>query len=146
MPHELDRLFRPRSVAVVGASENDPSRMGTRTLHDLVDSGWDGEVFPVSSRHDALYGRRAYRSLRELPTAPDVVLVGNRPHVIRDAKLFAAQRYPVPIFIKQGINRWEYVGNYMVERYSTDPGELQSLRKKAARPHAVGALYLKKVE
>ena len=74
MPHELDRLFRPRSVAVVGASENDPSRMGTRTLHDLVDSGWDGEVFPVSSRHDALYGRRAYRSLRELPTAPDVVL------------------------------------------------------------------------
>ena len=74
MPHELDRLFRPRSVAVVGASENDPSRMGTRTLHDLVDSGWDGEVFPVSSRHDALYGRSAYRSLRELPTAPDVVL------------------------------------------------------------------------
>ncbi|MFN8466443.1 MAG: hypothetical protein U0X20_12875 [Caldilineaceae bacterium] len=80
------------------------------------------------------------------PTAPDVVLVGNRPHVIRDAKLFAAQRYPVPIFIKQGINRWEYVGNYMVERYSIDPGELQSLRKKAARPHAVGALFLKKVE
>jgi len=80
------------------------------------------------------------------PTAPDVVLVGNRPHVLRDAKLFAAQRYPVPIFIKQGINRWEYVGNYMVERYSTDPGELQSLRKKAARPHAVGALFLKRVE
>jgi acyl-CoA synthetase (NDP forming) len=74
VPHELDRLFRPRSVAVVGASENDPSRMGTRTLHDLVASGWDGEVFPVSSRHDALYGLRTYRSLRELPTAPDVVL------------------------------------------------------------------------
>ena len=80
------------------------------------------------------------------PTAPDIVLVGNRAHVIRDAELFARQSYPVPIFIKQGVNRWEYVGNYVVARYATDPAELQSLRKEAARPHAVAALFLKRVE
>ena len=40
MPHELDLLFRPRRVAVVGAGPNDPTRMGTRTLHDLVHAGW----------------------------------------------------------------------------------------------------------
>ena len=80
------------------------------------------------------------------PTAPDVVLVGDRPHVIRDAKLFATQQYPVPVFIKQATNQWEYVGNYVVERYSTDPVELQQLRSKAKRPHAVGALFLKKIE
>mgnify|MGYP001163345183 FL=1 len=80
------------------------------------------------------------------PTAPDVVLVGDRPHVIRDAKLFATQQYPVPVFIKHATNQWEYVGNYVVERYSTDPVELQQLRRKAKRPHAVGALFLKKIE
>lgn len=70
----LDSLFRPRSVAVVGACPNDPTRMGTRTLHDLVGSGWNGRIFPVSSRHESLYGMPVYRSLRELPQAPDVVL------------------------------------------------------------------------
>ena len=74
MPHELDRLFRPQSVAVVGAGPNDPARMGTRTLHDLVQSGWSGEIFPVSTRHQALYGLRVWRSLRDLPASPDVVI------------------------------------------------------------------------
>lgn len=74
MPHDLDRLFRPAHVAIVGASRNDPSRMGTRTLHDLVHSGWRGSIWPVSTRHDVLYGLRVWRSLRELPGAPDVVL------------------------------------------------------------------------
>lgn len=74
MPLELDRLFRPRRVAIVGAGPNEPGRMGTRTLHDLVQSGWTGEILPVSSRHDELYGLRVWRSLRDLPGPPDVVL------------------------------------------------------------------------
>lgn len=74
MPHELDRLFRPKSVAIVGAGPNDPARMGTRTLFDLVHAGWQGQIWPVSSRHEELYGLRVWRSLRDLPGAPDVVL------------------------------------------------------------------------
>lgn len=70
----LDRLFRPRRVAVVGASPNDPRRMGTRTMHDLVESGFGGEVYPVSARHAEICGRRAFPSLREVPASPDVVL------------------------------------------------------------------------
>ena len=74
MPLELDRLFVPTSVAIVGAGPNDSGRMGTRTLFDLVGSGWKGTIWPVSSRHDELYGLPVWRSLRELPGAPDVVL------------------------------------------------------------------------
>ena len=74
MPHELDRLFRPDSVAIVGAGPNDPARMGTRTLHDLVHAGWGGRIWPVSTRHAELYGLRVFGSLRELPAAPDVVI------------------------------------------------------------------------
>ncbi len=74
MPHPLDRLLRPRSVAIVGAGPNDPTRMGTRTLHDLVRAGWPGQILPVSTRYDEIEGLRAWRSLRELPVAPDVVL------------------------------------------------------------------------
>jgi acetate---CoA ligase (ADP-forming) len=70
----LDSLLRPRSVAIVGACPNDPTRMGTRTLYDLAGSSWNGRILPVSTRHESLYGLPVYRSLRDLPQAPDVVL------------------------------------------------------------------------
>lgn len=70
----LDLLFRPRRVAVVSAGLNDPTRMGTRTLHDLVRSGWKGKIYPISSRHVELYCLQVYRSLCDVPEAPDVVL------------------------------------------------------------------------
>ncbi len=70
----LDTLFRPRRVAIVGAAPNDPRRMGTRTMYDLVNSAWQGEIFPISTRHEEIYGRCAYASLRDVPAPPDVVL------------------------------------------------------------------------
>lgn len=79
------------------------------------------------------------------PTAPEIVLVGDKPNVIRDAELFAAQREAVPVFIKQQSNHWEYVGDFAVERYSRDPAELQPLRIKVGRPHAIGVLFLRRV-
>ena len=78
-------------------------------------------------------------------TASEIVLVGDRPNVIRDAEVFAAQGDAVPIFIKQQSNHWEYVGDYSVERYSQDSDELGPLRRKAERPHAVGVLFLKRM-
>lgn len=73
-PSDLDRLFRPHCIAIVGASANDPSRMGTRTLYDLVNSAWKGQIYPVSTRHQELYGLPVFQSLRDVPQAPDVVL------------------------------------------------------------------------
>ncbi len=76
--------------------------------------------------------------------APDIVLVGDAPNVIRDAEVFAKQLDPVPVFIKLQVNQWEYVGDYVVERYSKDPKELEPMRRQEGRPHAVGALFLKR--
>lgn len=88
-PIGLDRLFRPASVAVVGASAHDPARQGTRTLFDLLDNGWAGHIYPVSSRHESLYDLPVYRSLRDLPQAPDVVVArvpsAAVPSVVDDA-------------------------------------------------------------
>lgn len=73
-PSDLDRLFHPHCIAIVGASANDPTRMGTRTLHDLVSFGWKGQIYPVSTRHQELYGLPVFQSLRDVPQSPDVVL------------------------------------------------------------------------
>jgi acyl-CoA synthetase (NDP forming) len=67
----LDRLLRPRSVAIVGASER-PS-VG-RTLVEALDSiGFRGEVYPVNPRYENLLGRRCYPSVANLPRDVDVV-------------------------------------------------------------------------
>lgn len=73
-PRSLDTLFRPRRVAVLGATPNIPTRMGTRTVHDLVATGWTGEIYPVSARQGEICGLPVHASLRDVPAAPDVVL------------------------------------------------------------------------
>ena len=73
----LDRLFRPRSVAVVGAS-TDPAKIGGRPLRFLREHGFAGDVWPVNPRADEIGGIRCYPSIQALPGTPDaaIVLVG----------------------------------------------------------------------
>jgi acyl-CoA synthetase (NDP forming) len=75
----LDRLFRPRSVAVVGAS-TDPAKIGGRPLRFLREHGFAGEVWPVNPRAEDIAGLRCYPSVDALPGTPDaaIVLVGAR--------------------------------------------------------------------
>ncbi|GAC1573787.1 MAG: acetate--CoA ligase family protein [Sphingomicrobium sp.] len=70
----LDALFRPRSVAIVGAS-NDPARTGGRPLRYLLESGFAGPVWPVNPGRETVQGVKAYASVRDLPEAPDVALI-----------------------------------------------------------------------
>jgi acyl-CoA synthetase (NDP forming) len=67
----LDRLLRPGSVAIVGASER-PS-VG-RTLVEALDGiGFRGEIYPVNPRYETLLGRRCYPAVADLPRGVDVV-------------------------------------------------------------------------
>jgi acyl-CoA synthetase (NDP forming) len=70
----LDRLFRPRSVAVIGAS---PVRGNPRNslLRVVLKHGFEGRIYPVTPTHAEVEGLKAYKSVAELPEAPDVALV-----------------------------------------------------------------------
>jgi acyl-CoA synthetase (NDP forming) len=67
----LDRLLRPRSIAILGASER-PS-VG-RTLVEALDGiGFRGDIYPVNPRYESLLGRRCYSSVADLPRDVDVL-------------------------------------------------------------------------
>ena len=67
----LDRLLRPRSIAILGASER-PS-VG-RTLVEALDAiGFRGEIYPINPRYETLLGRRCYASVADLPRDVDVL-------------------------------------------------------------------------
>jgi acetyltransferase len=63
----LERLFDPRSVAVIGASSQ-PQRIGARVLANLVGGAYGGAVWPVNPKYDALLGLRCYGKVSALPS------------------------------------------------------------------------------
>src|SRR4051812_21656648 len=72
---ELGRLLRPRSIAVVGASERDGSYAG-ETLLNLRTTGFAGPVWGVNPNRSSAHGFECFPSLSELPGVPDAVVVG----------------------------------------------------------------------
>jgi acyl-CoA synthetase (NDP forming) len=71
---DLTPLFAPRAVAVVGASD-DPLKWGGSLLLNLIDGGFAGAIYPVNRRGGTVCGLPAFRSVTELPEAPDLALV-----------------------------------------------------------------------
>jgi acetate---CoA ligase (ADP-forming) len=72
---DLGRLLRPRSIAVVGASERDDSYAG-ETLLNLRGAGFAGPVWGVHPTRSSAHGYECFPSLSDLPEAPDAVVVG----------------------------------------------------------------------
>jgi acetyltransferase len=68
----LDTLFRPKSVAVIGASTKEFS-IGNRVIRNLVDFGFKGPVFPINPKADEVRGIKAYKSILDAPDNIDVV-------------------------------------------------------------------------
>jgi len=68
-----DRLFRPSSIAVLGASDNNQSPGGT--VYANLRRDFPGTLFAVNARRDTVQGDRAFRSLDEVPAPVDLAVV-----------------------------------------------------------------------
>ncbi|PZP56659.1 MAG: hypothetical protein DI596_10080, partial [Azospira oryzae] len=62
--HYLTRLFAPRSVAIVGASER-PGAAGNVIMKNLLAGRFDGAIYPVNPNHARLFGHRCHASVEE---------------------------------------------------------------------------------
>ena len=70
----IERLFQPRSVAVIGASA-DPRKTTGRPITYLMKHGFSGTVYPVNPKVERIGDLPCYGSIAELPEAPDVAIV-----------------------------------------------------------------------
>lgn len=68
----LDALFRPKSVAVIGASTKELS-IGNRIVKNLIDFGFKGSIYPISLKADEILGIKAFKSILDVPSDVDVV-------------------------------------------------------------------------
>ncbi|MCA9006271.1 MAG: bifunctional acetate--CoA ligase family protein/GNAT family N-acetyltransferase [Planctomycetaceae bacterium] len=70
----LDKIFRPRRIAVVGASQR-PLSVGQTVFQNLLAGEFAGEIYPVNSRHTQLGEHRCYQSVLELPEPVDLAVI-----------------------------------------------------------------------
>lgn len=70
----LDRMFSPKSVAVIGAGDT-PDKVGHSIMDSIVTGGFPGAIYPIHPRHQQILGQRVYRDLDELPEIPDLVVI-----------------------------------------------------------------------
>ncbi|GGJ39621.1 acetate--CoA ligase family protein [Neoroseomonas lacus] len=70
----LDAMIRPRSVAVIGASD-DATRIGGRPIAYMMDQGFAGTILPVNPNRPTVQGLPAFASVNALTAVPDVAIV-----------------------------------------------------------------------
>ena len=74
----LDAIFRPRSIAVIGASRRSRT-IGREVLRNLVDFEFNGPVYPVNPTADVVHSMKAYKRLEDISDPVAVNLIRLRP-------------------------------------------------------------------
>jgi acetyltransferase len=117
--YRLDKLFSPRSVAVVGASPREHS-LGRAILKNLRDGGFGGPIHLINPRYPDIDGVRAFKTLKDLPGAPDVVVIAVPPPMVPAVVATAGEKgVAAAIIITAGLGH--------------GPGSLADACEKAAR-------------
>ena len=84
MGKSLERVFNPRSVAVIGASEV-PGKAAERRTRSLLEGGYAGEVYLVNPKRAEIFGRKAYPGLKDVGKEVDLVMVVVAPRFVTAA-------------------------------------------------------------
>ena len=70
----LDKIFNPHRVAVIGASDT-PTSVGYTVLRNLIGSGFRGVVYPVNPKRESVQGIEAHKDISTLPHPPDLAVI-----------------------------------------------------------------------
>lgn len=103
MPTDLSLLCAPRSIALVGASD-DAGSIGGRALVNLIEhSRFDGELYLVNPKRDTVAGRRCWPNVASLPATPDLVVVSvPAAHTNTVLRQSAAREVPFAVVFTSG--------------------------------------------
>lgn len=79
----LQRIFEPRTVAVIGASNNEGS-VGYALIRNMIGSGFKGTVYPINFKHKSIYGVRSYAKLSDTRDAIDLAIIATPSVTVPD--------------------------------------------------------------
>ncbi|REJ92463.1 MAG: GNAT family N-acetyltransferase [Planctomycetota bacterium] len=79
----LNHMFRPKSVALVGASIR-PHSVGATVMKNLLAGGFEGPIMPVNPKYEAVCGVLAWPKVTDLPRTPDLAIICTPPRTLPD--------------------------------------------------------------
>jgi len=74
MNRSLDGIFRPKSIAVIGASTN-KGTIGREILHNLIENEFNGKVFPVNPKAEVIHSIKCYSTILDIPDIVDLAII-----------------------------------------------------------------------
>jgi len=112
MAHRLESFFKPKTIAVVGASRN-TTKIGHEALKNILISDYVCDVYPVNPHEKEILGVKCYKKVTQIPVDLDLVLVSVPaklvPQIMRDC---VQKKVKNAIIISSGFSE---IGNYELE-------------------------------
>ena len=134
----LDALFKPSSIALVGAS-NQPGSIGAVLSANLMGGGFKGAVMPVNPRHRLIGGAQVFPDLRHLPERADLGVVCTPPAVVPDVVAeLGAQGARAAVIITAGFAEDREARGSALQRALMEAA--RAARMRVVGPNCVGIL------
>jgi len=70
---QMNRIMRPDTIAVIGASAED-GKIGNSVMKNLINGGYAGKIYPIHPKAGEIMGRKAYKSVKDVPGEIDVAV------------------------------------------------------------------------
>jgi acyl-CoA synthetase (NDP forming) len=135
----LEAIFQPRSIAIIGASQ-DATKIGGRPVHLLRRFGYPGTILPVNPRATEVQGLPAYPSVDALPQVPDLAIIAVAAEAAPDAlEACAAKGVRAAVIFSSGFSELGAEGEAMQDRLR-DTARRTGIR--VLGPNCLGALSI----
>src|SRR5512138_2064454 len=74
MSSSLDKIFKPKSIAVVGASTKEGT-IGYVILNNLLRYNYTGKIYPINPKADSILGHKCFKSVLDIPEPVDLAMI-----------------------------------------------------------------------
>ena len=70
---KMTRIMKPKALAVIGASDEN-GKIGNSVMKNLINGGYQGEIYPIHPSAESIMGKKAYKSVKDVPADIDVAV------------------------------------------------------------------------
>ena len=134
----LDALFHPKSIALIGASTK-PKSVGAVLASNLFTGGYNGPIMPVNPKAQSINGVLAYKDVTSLPIVPDLAVIATPPKTIPAIMdELGARGTRAAVVITAGLRDIKDTDGITIERKMLDAAKKHGLR--IAGPNCIGII------
>src|SRR5690242_3390329 len=99
---QMNRIMRPDTVAVIGASSED-GKIGNSVMKNLINGGYQGNIYPIHPKAGEILGRKAYKSVKDVPGNIDVAVFAIPAKLVAQALVeVGVKKIPGAVLIPSG--------------------------------------------